>query len=77
MPTVNKEHLSENIEVCWRCAYHGAVALPALSLKHPKLVKQTAKKIGGEFIQTPFFGGKIRFDEKWLEKVRSIGPDPI
>lgn len=67
--------IDENVKVCWRCAYNGGIALPAISLPNPKLVKQTAKKIGGTYVATPFFGGKIAFSQAWIDKVKRTGPE--
>lgn len=65
--------LAENIEVCRRIAAGGGIAVRALSLPHPGLVKRTCNTIGGTLTEQPFFGPRIAFSTAFIDDVKGGG----
>lgn len=63
--TKPKTKTQENVDVCHSCAAGGGIAIPAMSLPHPKLASQTAKAVGGTLGELPLFGKKVIFGEEF------------
>lgn len=63
--TKPKTKTQENVDACHSCAAGGGIAIPAMSLPHPKLASQTAKAVGGTLGELPMFGKKVIFGEEF------------
>ncbi|HDS1792971.1 hypothetical protein [Pseudomonas putida] len=60
------KHLEENVELCRRITAQGGIAIRALSLPHPELVKETGKAIGASVNPAPFFGPRLLFSREFI-----------